>query len=210
MTTQQRQAWSVVGAMFVTIAITWGVGFDIVGLFYDSFFKEFGWTHAHFALLSTSFSVSLFVGGLTVGWLLDHVEAKIVVTGGALTAMAGLLLAGQAHSFEVLMVAYFLLGFGNAAAAVVSLPLVINNWFTEGRRARDGSDVDRAPDRRDDDGVDGDLHDPRLRMALRIHGPRRPGPAARGSPRPRDSSYAPSGFRSKKKRQRGGESVTRS
>lgn len=133
MRTQQRQAWSVVGAMFVTIAITWGVGFDIVGLFYDSFFKEFGWTHAHFALLSTSFSVSLFVGGLTVGWLLDHVEAKIVVTGGALTAMAGLLLAGQAHSFETLMVAYFLLGLGNAAAAVVSLPLVINNWFTEGR-----------------------------------------------------------------------------
>jgi fucose permease len=94
MTRQQHQAWSVVGAMFVTIAITWGVGFDIVGLFYDSFFKEFGWTHAHFALLSTAFSVSLFVGGLTVGWLLDHVEAKIVVTGGALTAMAGLLLAG--------------------------------------------------------------------------------------------------------------------
>ena len=133
MTIEQRRAWSVVGAMFVTIAITWGVGFDIVGLFYDSFFKEFGWTHAHFALLSTSFSVALFVGALVVGWLLDRVEAKIIVTGGALTAMAGLLLAGQAHSFETLMVAYFLLGFGNAAAAVVSLPLVINNWFTEGR-----------------------------------------------------------------------------
>ena len=132
MTQDKRRAWTIVAAMFVTVAVIWGLGYDIVGVFYHSFFKEFGWSHAQFSRLATSFSLSFLIGGLLVGWLLDRIGAQYVITGGALVVIAGLILAGRANSLNELIVAYFLLGLGNGAG-VVPIPLVINNWFSEGR-----------------------------------------------------------------------------
>jgi MFS family permease len=118
--------------MFVVLAVIWGLGYDIVGVFYHSFFKEFGWSHAQFSRLATSFSISFLIGGLLVGWLLDRVGAQYVITGGALVVITGLLIASRANSLNDLTFAYFLLGLGNGAG-VVPVPLVINNWFSEGR-----------------------------------------------------------------------------
>lgn len=132
MTQNKRRAWTIVAAMFVTIAVIWGLGYDIVGVFYHSFFKEFGWSHAQFSRLATSFSISFLIGGLLVGWLLDRIGAQYVITGGALVVITGLLIASRANSLNDLMFAYFLLGLGNGAG-VVPVPLVINNWFSDGR-----------------------------------------------------------------------------
>ncbi|MGH7917658.1 MAG: MFS transporter [Candidatus Binataceae bacterium] len=133
MTRVQRRAWSIVACMFVTTGVIWGLGYDIIGVFYHSFSAEFGWSHEKFSLLSTAFSLSFLIGGLLVGWILDRVAAQIVIAIGALTVMVGLLIASHAHSFEALIIAYLLIGLGNAAASILPASLIINNWFNEGR-----------------------------------------------------------------------------
>jgi MFS family permease len=78
-----------VASMFVTVAIVYGLSFDIIGLFYNSLAKEFGVSRAKFSLLATSFSLSFLIGGLVAGWMLDRIGAQFVVVGGAIVVIAG-------------------------------------------------------------------------------------------------------------------------
>jgi MFS family permease len=92
-----------VASMFVTVAIVYGLSFDIIGLFYNSLAKEFGVSRAKFSLLATSFSLSFLIGGLVAGWMLDRIGAQFVVVGGAIVVIAGLLVASAASgSFDAL------------------------------------------------------------------------------------------------------------
>jgi MFS family permease len=70
---------------------------------------------------------------LLIGWLLDRVEARIVMTFGAISAGIALLIASRSHSFAPLIAAYVLLGVGLSAATVPPSAFVIANWF-EARR----------------------------------------------------------------------------
>src|ERR1700688_3382660 len=133
MTQPQRRAWTMVASMFVTIAIVYGLSFDIIGIFYNPIGKEFGLSRAKFSFLGTSFSFSYLTGGLVTGWLLDRIGAQFVVGGGAIVVIAGLLVASAANSFDAMLLAYFVIGLGVAAAIVTSY-MVVNNWFSEGRR----------------------------------------------------------------------------
>src|SRR6266849_2900787 len=132
MTQPQRRAWTMVASMFVTVAIVYGLSFDIIGLFYNSLAKEFALSRARFSSLATSFSLSFLVGGLVAGWLLDRIGAQFVVVGGAMVVIAGLLVASAASSFNAMLLAYFLIGLGVSAAIITSY-MVVNNWFSERR-----------------------------------------------------------------------------
>ncbi len=132
MTQPQRRAWTMVASMFVTVAIVYGLSFDIIGLFYNSLAKEFVLSRAKFSSLATSFSLSFLVGGLVAGWMLDRIGAQFVVVGGAMVVIAGLLVASAASSFNAMLLAYFLIGLGVSAAIITSY-MVVNNWFSEGR-----------------------------------------------------------------------------
>jgi MFS family permease len=145
MTDEKRRAWSIVASMFVTVGIIWGLGFDIIGVYYHALFHEFGWSRERFSLLSTAFSASFAIGVPLVGWLLDRVAAQIVIGAGALTVAGALVGAASAHSFAALMAAYFVLGLGNSAASVMPASLVINNWFYEGRGTAMGVTLSGLP-----------------------------------------------------------------
>jgi MFS family permease len=122
-----------VASMFVTVAIVYGLSFDIIGIFYNPIAKEFGLSRAKFSSLATAFSLSFLVGGLVAGWLLDRIGAQFVVVGGAMVVIGGLLVASAASSFNAMLLAYFLIGLGVSAAIITSY-MVVNNWFSEGRR----------------------------------------------------------------------------
>lgn len=145
MTTEQRRAWSIVASMFVTVGVIWGLGFDILGVYYDSLHREFGWSREKFSLLSTAFSASFAIGVPITGWLLDWVGAQLVIAGGAATVVAALLIAGSAHSFTALMTAYFIMGLGSSASSVMPASLVINNWFRDGRGTAMGVTLSGLP-----------------------------------------------------------------
>src|SRR5712692_1259637 len=76
---------------------------------------------------------SLFVIVLIVGWLLDRVEARIVMVVGALIAGISFLIASQANSLSTMVVAYLMMGVAISAGTVVPGSFVVANWF-QGRR----------------------------------------------------------------------------
>jgi MFS family permease len=65
--------------------------------------------------------------------LVDRIEARIVIIGGALFAGGAFLLASVAHSLATMMGAYLILGVGISAGTVLPASLVLANWFTERR-----------------------------------------------------------------------------
>ncbi|MHB8382554.1 MAG: MFS transporter, partial [Candidatus Binataceae bacterium] len=73
--------------------------------------------------LSAGFSAPL------VGWLLDRIEARLVMAAGAAMAGGAFLMASVSHSFTPMLIAYLILGLGIGAATLLPCALVIANWF---------------------------------------------------------------------------------
>jgi MFS family permease len=70
---------------------------------------------------------------LPIGWLIDRVEARIVMIAGAILAAGAFLIASRVHSLTSMMGAYLVLGVGISAGTVLPASLVLANWFTERR-----------------------------------------------------------------------------
>jgi MFS family permease len=78
-------------------------------------------------------ALSAGISVLPVGWLVDRIEARIVIIAGALLAAGAFFLASIAHSLATMMGAYLILGVGISAGTVLPASLVLANWFTERR-----------------------------------------------------------------------------
>jgi MFS family permease len=64
-----------------------------------------------------------------VGWLLDRVEARMVMLMGAAAAGIGFILARRADSFVPMFLTYAMLGVAIAAATITPAAFLIANWF---------------------------------------------------------------------------------
>jgi MFS family permease len=69
------------------------------------------------------------VSVIPIGWLLDRVEARLVMIVGAVASGCAFLIASRAASLLPMMGAYLLLGIGISAATVLPAALVLANWF---------------------------------------------------------------------------------
>lgn len=130
---QESRSWILVASLFVTLAIVWGVGYDIIGVFFHPLHNQYGWDRTHLSLLATSLSISYGISLPLVGWMLDRVDARVVIGFGAATVGVALATASRADSLTMLLASYFLLGIGTAAASLMPASLVIANWFGERR-----------------------------------------------------------------------------
>jgi len=92
-----------------------------------------GWSRWQVSLLPSVLAFSAGLSVLPVGWLVDRVEARIVMIGGALTSGVALLIASQSNSLYPMIGAYLLLGVGISAGTVLPGSFVLANWFTERR-----------------------------------------------------------------------------
>jgi MFS family permease len=133
MTKQERQRWLIAISLFVSLFFLWGGGYNTSPVFLAALIKSRGWSHEQTALIP---SVLALANGLTAplaGWLLDRIEARIVMSGGALLALAGLLAACHSHSYAALVAANLILGVGLGASTWLPASLVVANWFGERR-----------------------------------------------------------------------------
>jgi MFS family permease len=130
MTQRERQGWIIVASLFVTLSLVFGSGYNTGGLFFPHLLKQFGWSRAQLSTLQgAALPLSAGLTAPLIGWLLDRIEARIVmVVGVAMTGIA-FLLASRVHSFGPLFAAYVLLGVGIGAATLLPCSLVIANWF---------------------------------------------------------------------------------
>src|SRR5207245_6172304 len=91
------------------------------------------WSRAQVALLPSVLALSAGVSVLPIGWLLDRIEARIVMILGAVASGSAFLIASQSSSLGPMLAAYLLMGAGISAATVLPASLVLANWF-EARR----------------------------------------------------------------------------
>jgi MFS family permease len=134
MTQRERRGWLIVAAMFITLVLVFGGGYDTVPVFLPALLKGFpNWSRTEVSLLPSILAFSAGLSVLPVGWLVDRIEARIVMIAGALLAAGAFFLASASHSLTTMMAAYLIMGLGISAGTVLPASLVLANWFTERR-----------------------------------------------------------------------------
>jgi MFS family permease len=124
-----RRAWLVVVSLFFTLFFIFGSGYNTAGVFFTPVIKSFGWSRARMSTLQTALALAAGVSIPLIGWLLDRVEARLMMAAGAAMAGCGFITASLAHSYPVMIAAYLLIGLGIGAATLLPCSMVIANWF---------------------------------------------------------------------------------
>jgi sugar phosphate permease len=130
MTQRERQGWIIVASLFVVLVFVFGSGYNTGGLFFPHLLKHFGWKRAQLSTLQgAALPLSAGLSAPLIGWLLDRVEARVVMVAGAIMTGVSFLIASRVDSFGPLFGAYVLLGVGIGASTLLPCALVIANWF---------------------------------------------------------------------------------
>ena len=79
MTQRERQGWLIVASLWVTLFIIFGGGFLTAGVFFTPLLRQFGWGRAQLSTLQGSLAISAGISAPLIGWLLDRIEARIVM-----------------------------------------------------------------------------------------------------------------------------------
>jgi MFS family permease len=130
---RERQAWLVAVSLFISLFFLWGGGYNTAPIFLAALLKSFGWSHGRVSWITGGLSLAIGVSAPIAGWLLDRIEARFVMGGGALIAVFGLLCASRSHDFESLVLSVILLGIGLGASTWLAAATVIANWFPDRR-----------------------------------------------------------------------------
>lgn len=134
MTPQEHRGWFMVASLFVVLLLVFGGGYNTVPVFLPALLRAFpSWSHQRVAILASALATSAGLSVVPVGWLIDRIEAHLVMIVGAVAGGAAFLIASQSNALAPLVGAYLLLGFGIAAGTVLPASLVIANWFTARR-----------------------------------------------------------------------------
>ncbi len=139
MTLQERRGWLMVASLFLVLLLVFGGGYNTVPVFLPALLRAFpAWSHQRVSILPSVLAVSAGVSVLPVGWLIDRVEARIVMVFGVLAAALSFMVASRADALAPLIAAYLVLGVGISAGTVLPASFVVANWFTERRGAAMG------------------------------------------------------------------------
>jgi len=134
MTQQERRGWFIVASLFAALFLIAGSGANTFGIFLPALLKAFPhWSRAKVALLPSALFFSWGVTVIPVGWLLDRVEARLLMIFGAIAAGGAFLIASRSNSFSPMLAAYLLLGLGISTGTLAPSAFVLANWF-EARR----------------------------------------------------------------------------
>jgi sugar phosphate permease len=134
MTPQERHGWLTVASLFLVLLLVFGGGYNTVPVFLPALLRAFpAWSHQRVSILPSVLATSAGISVLPVGWLIDRVEARVVMVIGALSAGLAFLIASQSDALAPMIAAYVLLGVGISAGTVLPASFVIANWFTARR-----------------------------------------------------------------------------
>jgi OFA family oxalate/formate antiporter-like MFS transporter len=133
MTKHDRQRWLVAISLFIALFILWGGGYNTSPVFLAALIKANGWGHEETALIPSVLALAVGITAPIAGWLLDRLEARIVMAVGGLLALAGFIIAGRSHTLEALVVANIVLGIGLGSCTWLPASMVVANWFGENR-----------------------------------------------------------------------------
>ncbi len=133
MTSQERRGWRVVASLAFTNLIVMGPSIGTIGIFFTPLIKEFGWSRAEVSRLATAFLLAMGIVNPIVGWLLDRIEARLVMAIGVVAAGIGYILASRVHALSPLVALFALIGVGVGASTILPGMIVAANWMAKQR-----------------------------------------------------------------------------
>src|SRR6516164_1842144 len=99
MTTQERRRWLMVASLFLVLLLVFGGGYNTVPVFLPALLRAFpGWSHQRVSILPSVLAASAGLSVFPVGWLIDRVEARVLMVAGGLAAGLSFMIASQADS----------------------------------------------------------------------------------------------------------------
>jgi MFS family permease len=130
---QERQAWLIVGILFVLWFLIWGGGANTGAVFFPPVLKYFGWSRAKLSAAYAIAALSAGISGPLIGWLVDRIDVRKVMVTGVAMVVVGYVGLSRSHSFNQFLACNLLLGIGFCACTGIPTSLVIANWFHERR-----------------------------------------------------------------------------
>lgn len=130
---REQRKWLIVATVFLTNFFVVGSGSCITGVFLIPLVSQFGWSRTQVSSLAMMVALTSAAFGPVVGWLLDTIDTRKVVSGGVGMTAAALLLAGRANSFGTIAAAHIMMGLGMALGAMIPAAFIISNWFDASR-----------------------------------------------------------------------------
>ncbi len=122
-----------VASLFVTLLVVFGGGYNTFSVFFTPLLNHFKWDRAKLSTLQSALAIAAGFSTPLIGWMLDRIEARVVMVAGAACAGLALIGASQAHSYPWLLCCYLLLGIGIAGATLLPCSMVVANWFATRR-----------------------------------------------------------------------------
>jgi MFS family permease len=133
MTKQDRTAWMLAGAIFISLFFLWGVGYDCFPILLPAVLKQFHLSREQIGWVPAAQAVAALMFGPMIGWLLDRLRAQVVMGTGAVLTAVGIAMMARAGSFHGVLAGSVVSGIGLSASTILPSTMVISNWFGERR-----------------------------------------------------------------------------
>jgi fucose permease len=102
---REHQGRIVIAGLFVPLFLVFGSGYNTAEAFLTPMLQHFGWSRTRLSSLQTVFALATGVTVPAVGWLLDKLEARFVISAGIVFAGSAFLIFSRAHSYGVILIA---------------------------------------------------------------------------------------------------------
>ena len=129
MTREGRHGWLIVAGLATVCFVVCGTTLSTISIFIDPLTTEFALTAQQASSVATTFILGLQLAGVLVGWSLNRLGARSVMSIAAILAAAGYVWAGASTSLTGLMLAFGLSGIGVGASTLMPSMVVVANWI---------------------------------------------------------------------------------
>lgn len=121
--------WRVVGASFVCLSVTAGLGFYGLAVYLTVLSRERGWSVGSISAAGTLFFFVSGLAGLLAARAMARRDVRHVVIFGAVTGAVALALLGRVQEIWHVYAVYALLSVGHTFAGLVPATTVVTRWF---------------------------------------------------------------------------------
>lgn len=132
MTRRQPSMRAVFIALVAYQILVNGPSLGLIAVFMTPLIRAFGWSHEQVSELAFSSTLMGGLVGFMVGWLLDRIGARWVMSIGLVLVAGSLWMASASHSLPVMVGVFAVYGMGFMLSGVLPVSVLVINWF--GRR----------------------------------------------------------------------------